>query len=179
MASDQATTIRMDSFSEAELTDYYNSTKKASLLAMLDQHHPASYNLEQVAFIFEVPKILRDYLSSNDITLNDHQLTQIEQVITSKNPIKRTLKSLDEINDSQSITCMLNKNETYFHYLFNKRTATKIVNIIHHIWLIVFNLCIGVSMFIWDLVERNSWYYVYSVISKSYVLLCYIINFLQ
>ena len=172
MANDQANTIRMNSFSRSD----NNFTKKASLLAILDQHQSNSYNLEQIAFIFGgAENILRDYLSSNDMLLNDEQLTQIEQIITSQNPIKRTPKSMDEMNDSQSITYTFNKNETYYHYLFNKQTATKIVNTIYYIWWIVFNLCIGASIIIWDLVGRNSWYYVYSLIVRSYSVL-YIIS---
>ena len=83
--------------------------------------------------------------TANDIPLNDHQLTQIEKVITSKNPIKRTPKSLDEMNDSQSITYTFNRNETYYHYLFNTQTTKKIVNTLYCIWLIVFNLCVEVQ----------------------------------
>ena len=66
---------------------------------MLEQHQSNSYNLEQIALILGGPqKILHDYLSSNDIPLNDDQLTQIEKIITS-NPTKYTPKSLDETND--------------------------------------------------------------------------------
>ena len=104
---------------------------------MLDQHKSNSYDLEQIAFIFGgAEKILHDYLSSNDIPLNDHQLTQIEKIIISQNPIKCNPKSMDEMNDSQSITYTFNVNETYYHYLFNKQTATKIVHTIYNRWLI-------------------------------------------
>ena len=63
-------------------------------MAMLDQHPSQSYNLEQIALILGgAEKILYDYLSSNDIALNHDQLTQIEHIITSKNPIKSNAKS--------------------------------------------------------------------------------------
>ena len=166
MAAKEAHSVRIDSFSKPN-----NSvSKKAALLAMLEQHQSNNYDLDQIGLILGgAEKILRDYLSSNDIEMNEEQLTQIEKVITSRNAIKRTPKSMDEINDSQSITYTFNSNQTFYHHLFEKKTATKIIHIVSNIWLIALNICLGSSSIIWYTILLNalsSFYHFYSIIVR-------------
>ena len=167
LATDQPSIIKMYSFSGAESVDD-NITKKASLLAMLEQHQSNNYDMDRIALILGgAEKILYDYLSSNDMTLNDNQLTQIEQMITSQNPIKRTPNSMDEMNDSQSITYTFNKHETYYHLLFNNRTATKIINAVYNVWWLLFSFCLATLNAVWKYILPTSWYYIYSLTVTS------------
>ena len=175
MATGKESTIIIDSFSDFD----NNFAKKASLLAMLQQHQSNSYDLEQIALILGgVEKILYDYLSSNDIALNNDQLTQIGQVLTAKNPIKRTLQSMDEINNSQSITYTFNVNETYYHYLFDKATATKIVKTVSNIYLVAFTVFIASFNGLCAFILGNKlpyWYYTFSLIAQTYLIIHYIL----
>ena len=87
MAIRQATNVQMHSFTASE----NHSMKRASLVTMLKQQPSQNYDLEQITLILGgAEKILYDYLSSSDIALNHNQLTQLEQIITSQNPIKST-----------------------------------------------------------------------------------------
>ena len=176
MSTDQrAISIKMDS----ETNNIF--TKKASLLAMLDQQQSKSYDLEQIGLVLGGPqKILRNYLSSNDISLNDDQLTQIEQIITSQTqiPIESTPKSIDKINNSQSITYTFNSDETYFHYLFEKQTATTIVNTVYHIRFVTLALCLTVSGWIIWYIRSKPWHYLYSLMIRLCTFLFCIVFFL-
>ena len=64
-----------------------------------------SYNLEKIALIFRVEeKISYDNLLSNDLYIvTDDQLARIEEILKSQNPMKRALKSMDKMNDSQYV----------------------------------------------------------------------------
>ena len=88
---------------------------------------------------------------------------------------------MDEINESQSITYIFNANDTYYHYLFNKQTATKIVNIVYNKWLIALAIAIGGANLIWKLIEPHSrlyGIYIYSIIVLSLCLVYVILIFL-
>ena len=118
--------------------------KKASLLAIVEQQQSSTdinYDLNQIALILGGPqKILYDYLSSTDITLNTDQLNKIEEIITSQHKIVLDPAHCEEKNNAQSITYTFNKNNTYYHSLFNHKTASRIIKIIYSKYLALFTI---------------------------------------
>ena len=158
MSSKQTECLKMDSFSECKDDD--NIKKKASLLAIIQQQQSSTdinYDLEQIALILGGPqKILYDYLSSTDITLNTDQLSKIEQIITSKQKIISDPAHYEETNNAQSITYTFNKNDTYYHSLFNHQIASRIIQIIYSKYLVLFTLSLAMVETIWHFIDSSS-----------------------
>ena len=112
---------------------------KASLLAIIEEQKSSTninYDLKEIALILGSPqKILYDYLSSTDITLNSDQLNKIKHIITSQHKILSDPAHYEEMNIRQSITYTFNKTDTYYHSLFNHETASRVIKIIYSKYL--------------------------------------------
>ena len=134
----------------------YSDNIDALKANILHQHQKSSSNhdhdsQEIIRILGGMNKILTDYLTSNDIGLNREQLIKLQNVLNTNNVIIPDPNSKTE-NDGPLIYTF-NINDTYHHYLFGDKIASKIIHFAYHKCGVIF---IAILIAIW-----NFWFYVF------------------
>ena len=133
------------------------------------------YNTLEIVNIFGgIDEILTHYLESNDITLNNNQLQQINQILITPQKYQQKRKAVpviqirDNKNNSNLEDCIdqyfnetftFDVNDTYLHSLFHPKHANIIINVLHsNIVNILFGVVLSIA-FVTSLVmdTDNAW----------------------